>query len=205
MLNSYKGLPVWSYEGSDQLSTVGAPVLAGFSITLIGVLVALNPPDLVRWQDFAIFFVTGATFLYLTCIRYAVTGRALRITKGDAEATWGTGDKQAEGLQEYTRTHDRLIGVSRELFAVGSISLTAGLTVLMVPGQALNQISIIRLLTIAVAALATVIQGVQTVARWVGIQTMPPWLAAMVTPERKLLRTLREKDLVIVKEERNAN
>ena len=48
MSNLYKGLPVWSYEGTDQLSTLGAPLMAGFSITLVGVLVALNPPSLVR-------------------------------------------------------------------------------------------------------------------------------------------------------------
>lgn len=202
MSNFYKGLPVWSYEGTDQLSTLGAPLMAGFSITLVGVLVALNPPSLVRWQDFAIFFITGAVFLYLACMRQAVTGRALRITQKDAEATWATPAEQAEGLRQYAKTHDRLILVSRELFALGSISLTAGLTVLMVPNHPLSQISVIRLLTIAVAALATLTQGMQTVSRWVGIQVMPLWLMALATPERKLLRTLRENKLLQVEENR---
>lgn len=38
MLNLYKGLPVSSYEGTDQLWTLGAPLMAGFSITLDGVV-----------------------------------------------------------------------------------------------------------------------------------------------------------------------
>ena len=38
MLNLYKGLPVSSYEGTDQLWTLGAPLMAGFSITLVGVV-----------------------------------------------------------------------------------------------------------------------------------------------------------------------
>ena len=136
--------------------------------------------------------------------RYAATGRALRITQEDAEATWDAPEKQAEGLQEYARTHDHLIHVSRELFALGSISLIAGLAVLMVPGQPFNQISIIRLVTIAAAALITLSQSVQTVARWVGSEVMPLWLAALLTPERKLLRTLRQKKLLRIEEKQQS-
>lgn len=73
---------------------------------------------------------------------------------------------------------------------------------MMVPSHPLSQISIIRFLTIAVAALVTLAQSVQTVARWVGIRVMPLWLMALLTPERKLLRSLRENKLLHVEEKR---
>ena len=41
MPNPYKSLPLRSYEGRDQVFTIAAPVLAGFSVTSLGVLIAL--------------------------------------------------------------------------------------------------------------------------------------------------------------------
>jgi hypothetical protein len=200
MPSAYKSLPLRSHVGTDQLFTVAAPVLAGFSLTLLGVLISPTSPDLVRWRDVAILLITVAAVLYLGSIRYAIRGSDLRITREDANATWHTRTKQATGFEAYTATHDRLIDVSRLLFAVGTITLGAGLTVLLVPNQPLGQISVARLLAIVGAGLSTLGQTIQMVARRADIRFVPSWLGAVLTPEAKLLRILRENDLLSVKD-----
>lgn len=192
MPSRYKSLPLRSYAGRDEVFTVAAPVLAGFSVTLLGVLVALNPPNLVRWRDVTMLLVTSAAFLYLASMRYAMAGRSLRITRQDAEATWATRVNQLKGLQAYGAVHDRLIWISQLMFLIGSIAFGAGLTVLMIPSQPIGEISNARLFAIAAAGLSTLAQGVQTLAHLVDKRFVPPWLAAVVTPHFKLLQTLRE-------------
>jgi hypothetical protein len=152
-----KSLPVRSYEGRDQLFTVAAPVLAGFSVTLLGVLITLNSASVVRWRDLALLLVTAATFLYLASMRYSMSGRALRITRQDAEAAWDTRVNQLRGLRAYAVVHDRLIGISQQTFSFGSVALVAGLTVFMIPDEPLAQISLVRLLAIAGAGISTLV------------------------------------------------
>jgi hypothetical protein len=53
-------LPVTLPEGSDQNFSIAAPILAGFAVTLLGVLVPLNPPTLVPLREPAMLVVAGA-------------------------------------------------------------------------------------------------------------------------------------------------
>lgn len=128
MPSAYKSLPLRSHVGIDQLFTVAAPVLVGFSLTLLGVLISPTSPDLVRWRDVAILLITVAAILYLTSIRFAIRSSDLRVTREDASTKWHTRTKQEKGFEAYTATHDRLIDVARLQFAVGTIILTAGPT-----------------------------------------------------------------------------
>jgi hypothetical protein len=202
MLRLHKGLPIQSYEGRDQLFTVAAPVLAGFSVTLLGILISLNPPTLVRWRDLALLLATTSAFLYLASMRYALSGRILRITRQDAEATWDTRANQLKGFQAYAVVHDRLIAISQLVFALASIALGAGLTVLMIPSGPLGHIGTVRLLAITAAGLSTLAQGIQTLAHLGNRRFIPSWLAPVVSPHRKVVQILRECGLASHKGER---
>lgn len=187
-------LPARSNDGPDQLFSIAAPVLAGFAITVLGVLVPLNPPSLVRFRDIAILIVTGAAFLYVASMRYAIISRSLRVSDSQAVEIWPNGDERNRALRVYRRAHDQLADASRLLFGLASSAFGAGITVLLIPSGPLDEIGTVRVVTILGAGLATAAQLAQMAVSRLKLSFLPRWLVAIITPELVVAASLPESN-----------
>lgn len=64
----------------DKLGTIAAPLLAGFSLTLIGVLVGADAPKTIRWPDCTLAALTVATVLFLLAVQWTITAMQFTLT-----------------------------------------------------------------------------------------------------------------------------
>lgn len=69
-------------ESANTLGTTAPPLLAGFSITLIG-LVAGNtsPTAAIKWPDLTLAVLCGATIFFVLSVQFTVVARKFNLTK----------------------------------------------------------------------------------------------------------------------------
>ena len=182
-------LPVTSNDGPDQLFSIAAPILAGFSVTLVGVLVPLNPPSLVPFREAAMLALAGAMGVFLGAMRYAIIGRMLRISDAEAVQTWADPTQAAEALEVYRREHDKLTDASRLLFGVACLAFGIGVILMLVPSS-FKDVSYLRLATIAMLTIGTLAQLSQMISRRIPVRRLPGWLDAILTPDRRIASKL---------------
>ena len=85
--------PTWTGPGDfgqpaayDAKTGVAAPLLAGFSLTLLGVVG--QAPTSFRWPGAALTALVGVCAVLVACVQCGFRGRALLYSKSDVEA-WG--------------------------------------------------------------------------------------------------------------------
>ncbi len=119
--------------------TVAAPLLAGFSFTLVGLV--LTSPARVRWPDAALLLFTAAGLFLIAAVQCAFWVRRWDVTPAEILSWWpdfdGLPEATREQVFEEQHTHSKRQGrwarATRLAYDGGILSLLAGMTVLLAP------------------------------------------------------------------------
>jgi MFS family permease len=94
MLTERHGMPTWErpvpYGYPETIQSAGmvvAPLLAGFTITLIGLVVDTSNQG-IRYRDTALLILAGAVAALLTAVQCAYAARQFMVTPDEIEAWW---------------------------------------------------------------------------------------------------------------------
>lgn len=89
---NYRG-PTWQFPmplnrgiAVDSMASVAAPLLAGFSITLIGVVA--QAPQSFRWPAATLFVLIVVVILMVACVQFGFRARPYLYSPGDIENWW---------------------------------------------------------------------------------------------------------------------
>lgn len=142
----------------DSLGGIAAPLLAGFSLALIG-LVA-QAPQSSRWPDLALLLLAGTTVVMLASVQFAFRARRFAVTPAEA-AGWHPDfpddPERQERVYAEIRAHRRAHRVwsqrARLAYNTGVCLLLLGLATTLLPA---GRPSALRLSTVVLVLLALV-------------------------------------------------
>lgn len=150
--------PYGLYSAQDGSYSVAGPLLAGFSLTLI-VLVLQLPEGSSIWPDIVLFAFALSACCELLAIQFGFWMRAYTVSRRDALDWWGDGEdvtRQGEVRRERMRhllVRDVWARRARRSYELGVVSLLAGLTLLLIPASPLGM-SYLRYCAAAIPFLA---------------------------------------------------
>lgn len=137
-------LPAWTvpepYGYPEAVATAGsvaAPLLAGFSITFIGVVLQLGPN--IRAPGLALMVLAVATISLLGAVQAAFMARMYQVTPSQLLAWWpdhGVEHRQEQIVEEQRRhvaQHARWAAWFRRSYNFGVMFLLAAATIVMMP------------------------------------------------------------------------
>jgi hypothetical protein len=119
--------------------TVAAPLLAGFSFTLVGLV--LTSPGTLRWPDASLVLLTAAGLFLITAVQGASWARRWDVTPTEILSWWPNFEWLPDALQEqvfseqhtHSKRQARWARATRLAYNGGILSLLAGMTVLLAP------------------------------------------------------------------------
>lgn len=185
--------PVKGNDGYSQLYGVAAPLLAGFSLSLIGGLVTLPPHSEVRWRDMSLVILILAALMFLASMFFFINASHLRVSDEMLRSVGNSEDEVRLLRIAYRRAQIEDDLRAGFVFTLSCTILVAGVTVVMVPAGPWGQVSILRWLAIGIAGLATAVQLARNIIRLVGASGIRPvWLRELILPSTRLNRFIEE-------------
>lgn len=130
--------PLGQANAADSAGSVAAALFAGFSLTLIGLIV----PDTAnfRWPAVGLVLLALAAVLFVASVQCAFWAKQYAITPGDLETWYGGMTKHTKIA--YQRAHQlnfrRWVGRMNKSYRLGILALLSGMTVTLVPKGALG-------------------------------------------------------------------
>jgi hypothetical protein len=189
-------LPLYTRGRHDQEFGIAAPLLGGFSITLIGVLLQSPPSDSgIRWRDAGYLFFVGATLLYL--LPYTMRFRHVQSVSLTIHFAKGWPDHsaflqvRAAYRAAYIKEDDR----AQLIFEIANLCLLAGLFATLCPPVALLKMTDFRLAVLAGLGTVVALQALLISRRWIRISWLPRPLQALLVPHIHLIEYLRKHRL----------
>jgi hypothetical protein len=162
--------PYGLFATTDGLGGVAAPLLAGFAITMIALVVQIA--DDVRWPDVSLVLLGAAAVLLLQVVQLSARARGYAVTPVQAREWYPDIEQNSARLRMVNgelRHHlacwRDLVRRARARYNLAIVLLLCGITVLLVPKQT-AQLTAMRGLAIAVIALGGLIEIAAIVADW---------------------------------------
>jgi|tagenome__1003787_1003787.scaffolds.fasta_scaffold20702419_1 hypothetical protein len=122
----------------QSLSTVAAPLLAGFSVTLSGVI--LQAAGQFRWPGLTLLLLAIATVMLLFCVQCGFWARHEFVLPEEARQWWGDfasspsrRDRVAEEQRRRYRSYRRWARSARVSYDSAIVALLAGMSVALAP------------------------------------------------------------------------
>lgn len=122
----------------DSLSTIAAPLLGGFSITLAGVVIQAS--ERFRFSSIALLLLTVAVVLLLLCVQCGFWARHYYTKPEEAIAWWPDYEANAERQQmlftEQRRSYvlfKRWAARARRTYSFGIVALFLGIMMTLIP------------------------------------------------------------------------
>jgi len=174
--------PVWDAPGPlgypdaiASMGTVAAPLLAGFALTLLGIV--LTSPERLRWADWVALPLVVGTVALLASVQFTFWARQYAaspaaLTEWHPEATAADREMNREEQWSYRATHDRWAVRASRAYQIGIVMLLGAMVLILVPKGTPSDL---RLATISVALLASLLEVV-----WIAIEVLP----SRLVPER---------------------
>jgi hypothetical protein len=169
-------------EAIHSQGSVAAPLLAGFSLTLV--VYTLTATEAFRWPNAALALMLAAAFSLLLSVQCAVVARSFTVTPGELEAWWpDAGEPERRRLnrrEQFRHAAAHLLWARRSerLYLAGILLLFGGITIALVPPQPLAEIPPARLLALGVG-----VAGLAVAAAWMAAPRLPTsWI------EERMLR-----------------
>jgi hypothetical protein len=155
----------------DGAGTVAAPLLAGFNITLIGLLIGLPVEAAVPLRDLAVVVLVVSILLLLACVQCSVWAREYTVTPAQITEWWPdladpgpAGDARRNDVRAEQWSYRLLANCwgsrARYTYHYGILSLLAGIALLLVPAYFLSW----RTLAVAIAAVGFLAELYWTIA-----------------------------------------
>ncbi len=151
--------PLGQANAADSAGSVAAALFAGFSLTLIGLIV----PDTTkfRWAGVGLFLLALASVLFVASVQCAFWAKEYAISPGDLD-TWYE-DMSKHDKIAYQRAHQlnfrRWVARMNKSYRIGILALLCGMTVALVPAGALG--------VMRGAAIGIIIAGFLTELLWI--------------------------------------
>jgi MFS family permease len=174
--------PVWHAEAPyghsrsvDSAGTIAAPLLAGFTITMMTFVVEHH--DLVRWADIALLVLVSAAILLLISVQCAYSARRYAVIPSELVDWWPDihdDDDRLEMVREEQWGHAELytLWVRRftNTFNAGILLVLVGLMLVLLPPDRVMgkpaDISISRYFAVSVSAAGVVLELLWIIATW---------------------------------------
>jgi hypothetical protein len=171
MLAERGGMPTWErpvpYGYPETIQSAGmvvAPLLAGFTITLIGLIVDTSNQG-IRYRDTALLILAGAVAALLAAVQCAYAARQFMVTPDEIEAWW-PGVNNAADQNEVTQwwelraeqlahwqMHSRWAARFRYAYHTGVVLVLAGLAAVLIPPHGMSTARWVAVVVVAGAAL----------------------------------------------------
>jgi len=162
--------PYGRFATVDGLGGVAAPLLAGFAVTMIALIVQIV--DDVRWPDVSLVLLGAAAVLLLQVVQlnarargYAVTPAQAREWYPDIEHDPARASVVDWELQHHLDCWRDLVRRARWRYNVAVILLLGGIAVMLVPRET-AELTAVRWLAIAVIAGGALIEIAAVLADW---------------------------------------
>jgi hypothetical protein len=142
--------PIGYASAIDGFGSVAAPLLAGFTIALIGITVPLSADSPVKYPGTAIAFLAIAALLLLGAVQCSMWARQYAVTPNDILEWWPDSRAQTESdmqaarsrLDDLRLTQWRYATISatwlaraRLTYDLGILALLLGVLVILIPKQ----------------------------------------------------------------------
>ncbi|HSK15229.1 MAG TPA: hypothetical protein VK915_03580 [Gaiellaceae bacterium] len=156
-------------EAIHSLGSVAAPLLAGFSLTLVAY--TLTETQAFRWPDAALALIMGAVLALIGCVQCTMCARLFHVTPAELESWWPDADDPARAdlnRREQARladSHRLWARRAQVLYNGGILLLLAGITVALVPPGPLAPARL--------AALAVGLLGLAVALLWIASVLAP--------------------------------
>jgi hypothetical protein len=182
----YPPFPYGAAKASENAGSIAAPLLAGFSLTLVALVI--DKTDKLRWPNVTLLLLVGAVILLLGAVQMAVWAREYAVTPDDIVQWWPDQDDRAQQLAEEQRGHYALyLGWNRRFrraYHGGILLLLSAIAFAVmppVPKPTAPPIPWERYLVFAVA--------------WAGVLLELLWIGASTISERGVKTTQRTTGL----------
>lgn len=162
--------PYGSAAALEGMGAIAAPLLAGFSLTLTGLVI--DKHDALRWPDATLLFLTLAAVLLLATVQCTFWARRHVVTPSEITQWWPDAHRsyRHDALRQQQWTHhagfQRWSGRARRTYALGTLSLMVALTLVLVPNRSVVHLGVGRLAAIATAALAVLFEVLWDLSVW---------------------------------------
>jgi hypothetical protein len=139
------------------MGSVAAPLLAGFSIALVALVIQTS--DDLRSPNLALFVFVAAALAFVACVQFTFHARSFVVTPPELEMWWSDPDdpERREQLRWeqrlYLRQHEMWARRAGHMYNIGILALLLGLVAIILPIGPIGDASRGRLLVIALAAL----------------------------------------------------
>lgn len=175
-MNSSNGIrppnPYGGFAAVDGLGGVAAPLLAGFAVTMIALIVQIV--DNVRWPNVSLVLLGASAVLLLQVVQlnarargYAVTPTQAREWYPDIEASPNRASTVDWELRHHLDCWRNLVRRARWRYNLAIVLLLCGIAVMLVPAKA-SELTPMRGLAIAVIAVGALLEVAAIVADWSG-------------------------------------
>ena len=171
MLAERGGMPTWErpvpYGYPETIQSAGmvvAPLLAGFTITLVGLVVDTSNRG-IRYRDTALLILAGAVAALLTAVQCAYAARQFMVTPDEIEAWWPGVNNAADPNEvtqwwelraeqlAHSQMHSRWATRFRYAYHTGIVLVLAGLAVALIPPDGMSTARWAAVVVVAGAAL----------------------------------------------------
>jgi MFS family permease len=150
---------------------VAAPLLAGFAVTLAGLVI--TAPKHFRWQNATLVFLSLAAFALVAALQFTFRARQFAVTPREMADWWpdAYGEYRQEELRwelrEHRREYKKWANLARYAYNFGLLAFAAGFTCAIIPRGSISggRLAAIILAIIAVIAEACWIANDVTVRR----------------------------------------
>ena len=156
--------PLSLVEGTSMISSAAAPLLAGFALTILLLVLPTTVADqkdaFTRWPEPVLLLLVGAAVLLVNTVQAGAHARANHFTPDEARMWYRglMGDDALANLR--TRSQERAmhwIRITRWLYQGGVVLLLSAIALVLVPPRG-EGLSVWRLAAVAVAGLSVLFE-----------------------------------------------
>jgi hypothetical protein len=144
----------------QSVGTVAAPLLAGFSFTLLTLVV--QSPNNFAEPDLTLLLLVGAGLAMIFTVQFGAWARLHEARPSDYREWWPDADKDAGLAQEHSetmRTHTRWASLTRVSYNLGVLLLLAAVVFLLLPPGETVDLTTARGWAVAVAVAGLAVEG----------------------------------------------
>jgi hypothetical protein len=165
--------PYGAPAAAEGRGSIVAPLLAGFSFALVGLVV--QSQQAIRWPDLALFLLASAGVLLVSAVQFTFRARQYQVTPSEAKDWWPDWeddlerqDRVYEELRTYQACHRLWVRRARLAYNTAICALLLGLAVVLVPRSVpgLDVVTPARLAAVAVVLVALAFELLQLMAQW---------------------------------------
>ena len=162
--------PYGLFATADGLGGVAAPLLAGFAITMVALVVQIA--DDVRWPDVSLVLLGAAAVLLLQVVQLSARARGYAVSPAQAREWYADIERNPARvrvvnweLRHHMACWRDLVRRARARYNLAIVLLLCGIAVLLVPKKT-AELTAMRGLAIAVIVVGAVIEAAAIVADW---------------------------------------